>query len=359
VSRLTTRLAALAAASTVAVLAAAPAQADTFVLRVAAGWPTAALQVVNQTQKHFVPTVTKRVAAETKHTVRFIEGYGGTIANLFEVLESTEKGLADFGVVCACFEPTKLFAHNYPYFIPYVSGDPHIAGPVGRQLYKEFAFLPGILEKDYNQIVLGNPATDDYGLGTNFSWTKAEELKGKKIGAAGPNLPWLEFAGATPVQTNLNEVYNNMQSGVYQGVVIFPTPYNSLKFYEVGKYYTEMGWNSVTVVPLTVNKKSWEKLPADVQKIIREVASEWEGVTEKAYGDGYAAALDALRKAGTTVRALPQEEKAILAKQTEPWVNTRAGELEAQGHPGKALYRRFVELSAEKGAKPAHKYVIK
>ena len=72
----------------------------------------APLAPVNQLQKTFVPNVTKRVAAETDHKVRFIEGYGGTIANLFEVLESTQKGLVDFGAMCSCFEPTKLFSKS-------------------------------------------------------------------------------------------------------------------------------------------------------------------------------------------------------------------------------------------------------
>jgi TRAP-type C4-dicarboxylate transport system substrate-binding protein len=351
--------AAVGAVAAVMISTTSPVQADNFVLRVASGWPTAALQVVSQTEKFFVPEVTKRVAARTGHTVRFIEGYGGTIANLFETLESTEKGLTDIGIVCSCFEPTKMFPHNYPYYAPYVSGDPHVAGPVGRQLRQEFPFLNSVMENDYNQIVLGNPATDDYGLGTSFPWTRAEDLKGKKIGAAGPNVPWLDFAGATPVQTNLNEVYNALQSGIYSGVVIFPTPYNSLKFYETGKYYTEMGWNSVTVVPLTVNKKSWERLPAEIRDIIREVALEWELVTEKAYGDGYATALANLRANGATVTKIDPEQRTILARQIEPWVNTRAGEIEDMGHPGKALVKRFVEISIEKGAAPAHVYNIK
>ncbi|MCZ6453924.1 MAG: hypothetical protein O6909_06760, partial [Alphaproteobacteria bacterium] len=77
------------------VFSASTAIADNFTLRIAAGHPAPPLSPVNQLQKTFVPNVTKRVAAETDHTVRFIEGYGGTIANLFEVLESTQKGLVD------------------------------------------------------------------------------------------------------------------------------------------------------------------------------------------------------------------------------------------------------------------------
>jgi C4-dicarboxylate-binding protein DctP len=77
------------AAATLLAFGVSTAQADSFTFRIAAGHPAAPLASVNQLNKTFVPNVTKRVAAETKHKVRFIEGYGGTIANLFEVLEST------------------------------------------------------------------------------------------------------------------------------------------------------------------------------------------------------------------------------------------------------------------------------
>ena len=108
------------------------AGAENFNLRIAAGHPSAPLSQVNQLNKTFVPNVTRRVAAETEHTVRFIEGYGGTIANLFEVLESTQKGIVDIGLMCSCFEPTKLFLHNINYFTPFLSPDPKVMGPAKR-----------------------------------------------------------------------------------------------------------------------------------------------------------------------------------------------------------------------------------
>ncbi|MBO6784795.1 MAG: hypothetical protein JJ899_16190, partial [Alphaproteobacteria bacterium] len=196
-----TAILAPAAAAVGLMMSYSAASAETFNWRIAAGHPAAPLAQVNQLQKTFVPNVTKRVAEETDHEVRFIEGYGGTIANLFEVLESTQKGLVDFGAMCSCFEPTKLFHYNISYFVPFMSGDPHVIGPAGRKLWSEYTYFAENVEKDYNQIYLGAGATDDYGLGTKFPWTKAEELKGVKIGAAGPNLPWLDYAGAAKVQT--------------------------------------------------------------------------------------------------------------------------------------------------------------
>jgi C4-dicarboxylate-binding protein DctP len=354
-------LASVAAAGLMALAATAtatPAFADNFNLRIAAGHPSAPLATVNQANKTFVPNVTKRVAAETDHTVRFIEGYGGTIANLFEVLESTQKGIVDIGLMCSCFEPTKLFVHNLNYFTPFISGDPKVMGPTTRQIHEEFDYFSTIFDQ-YSQTYIGGGAFDDYGLGTTFPWTKMEELKGVKVGAAGPNLPWLDYAGASKVQTNLNEVYNALQSGVYDGIVIFPAPYFGFKFGEVAKYYTTMGWGSVVAYPMTVNNDTWAKLPDDVKKIIMEEVEVYETAVEDEGVVKFKSALENLRNQGVTVRDLGSEERGKMALAIEPWVNEKAQEYEDLGFPGKATFKRLIELSKANGATPVHDYVIK
>jgi C4-dicarboxylate-binding protein DctP len=339
-------------------LGASVAQADSFTLRIAAGHPSAPLATVNQANKTFVPNVTKRVAAETEHKVRFIEGYGGTIANLFEVLESTQKGLVDFGLMCSCFEPTKLFFHNINYFTPFISPDPKIMGPTTRQIHKEFDYFYTVFDQ-YDQIYLGGGAWDDYGLGTKFPWTKMEELKGVKVGAAGPNLPWLDYAGAAKVQTNLNEMYTSLQTGVYDGVIIFPGPYFGFKFGEVAKYYTTMGWGSVAAYPMTVNKNTWAKLPENVKKIILEEVVVYQDAVEDESVEKFVSALDNLRKQGVTVSNIQPETQKDLAMAIEPWVNEKAAEFDSMGVPGKETFRRLIEVAQEKGAKPVHVYTIK
>jgi len=340
------------------VFSASTAVADNFTLRIAAGHPAPPLSPVNQLQKTFVPNVTKRVAAETDHTVRFIEGYGGTIANLFEVLESTQKGLVDIGAMCSCFEPTKLFVHNINYFSPFISGDPKVMGPATRQVHSEFDYFSEVFEK-FGQTYLGTGAFDDYGLGTKFPWTKMSELKGVKIGAAGPNLPWLDYAGASKVQTNLNEVYNALQSGVYDGIVIFPAPYFGFKFGEVAKYYTTMGWGSVAAYPISVNNKTWAKLPDSVKKIITEEIDVYQAAVEEESTVKYVTSLEKLKKQGVTVRDLGAAERKKMAVAIEPWVNQKAGEYEKLGFPGKKTFRRLIEVAKEKGATPVHEYNIK
>lgn len=97
----------------------APASADTFTLRVGSGHPVGPSVYVTLLRDVFVAEVKKQVAAKTKHKVNIIEGYGGTIAKVADTLEAVQSGLLDVGAYCFCFEPAKLFLHNFPYYAPF------------------------------------------------------------------------------------------------------------------------------------------------------------------------------------------------------------------------------------------------
>ena len=73
------------------VMVGSEARAEDIRLRIASGHP-AANTYVNLMQNFFVPEVTKRVAARTKHKVEFIEGYGGAMVKTADTLEGVQSG---------------------------------------------------------------------------------------------------------------------------------------------------------------------------------------------------------------------------------------------------------------------------
>ena len=108
-----------ALATTLAFAAAGAATADTFTLRIGSGHPNGPSVYVTDVAEFFVPEVKRRVAEETEHEVEFVEGYGGAIAGVAETLEAVQNGILDIGAYCICFEPAKLFLHNFPYYAPF------------------------------------------------------------------------------------------------------------------------------------------------------------------------------------------------------------------------------------------------
>src|SRR5918992_6169367 len=102
----------LACAALVSTATAASAQ-ETIRLRIASGHPPANTYV-NLMQNFFVPEVTKRVAAKTKHKVEFVEGYGGAMVKVADTLEGAQSGIIDIGGVSFCFPASILPPHAAP-----------------------------------------------------------------------------------------------------------------------------------------------------------------------------------------------------------------------------------------------------
>ena len=90
-----------------------------------------------------------------------------------------------------------------PYWVPFGPASAEVAIRAARKVYDKFPALTDPLEKKYNQWLLGSGGFDNHHLGSSFAWDKLSELKGKKIGAAGPNLP--RTAGACDPHHRFNE----------------------------------------------------------------------------------------------------------------------------------------------------------
>ena len=353
------RMSCAIAAALALVLPALPqAQAENFKLRIASGHPPANTYV-NLMQSFFVPEVTKRVAARTKHTVEFIEGYGGSMVKVADTLEGVQSGIIDIGGYCFCFEPSNLPLHAFQVMLPFGTMDPVKSVTLARRVYDKVPFMSKVFEDKYNQVLLALIADNGYNLGTSFEWNTVADLKGKKLAGAGLNLKWLEYAGAVPVQSSLPDAYTSMQTGVYQGWIMFPSGYVNFKLHEVGKFYTEIGFGAITWHGLTINRARWAKLPKDVQAIISEVAREYETRTGTVNLAAYPNQLEQLRKGGATVKQLPDSVRVDWAGSLKGWPQEKARELDKAGMPATQVLTLALEEAEKLGHKWPVRYVIK
>lgn len=340
-----------------AAISVSAANADTFTLRIGSGQPMKPLEPIFKADSYLVPTIQKRVAAETKHKVKFIKLWN-TVSGPFDVLEGVQKGLFDIGLFCACFEPTKAEHMAFHYYVPFVTDDPGTQHKITRQLYKETPAWLATFKK-FNQRWLGAGTFSTYGLGTKFKWSKMSDLKGKKIGGAGLNLPWMKLSGATVVQTSLNESYNSLQSGVYEGLVIFPTAWLGFKLNEPAKVYTIVGWGATTLYQMTMNEKTYQRLPREVQNIINEEKEKWMVETYLESTKRYGASVAKLKATGTTIQTLPFAERKKMAAALDSWSNEKAKKFDGQGLPGSKTFKRYMAIAEANGIKLPHKYNIK
>ena len=323
-------------------------------LRIASGHPPANTYV-NLMQNFFVPEVTKRVAARTKHKVEFIEGYGGAMVKVADTLEGVQSGIIDIGGFCFCFEPSNLPLHAFQIMLPFGTMDPDVSVKLARAVYDKVPYMSQVFEKKFNQKLIGLIADNGYNLGTTFEWNKVADLKGQKIAGAGLNLKWLEFAGVTPVQSSLVDSYQSMKTGVYNGWIMFPSGYLNFKLYEVGKHYNEIGFGAITWHGLTINQAAWKKLPKDVQAIIAEVGREYEARTGTVNKEAYPKQLEELKKHGTIVKQLPDSVRVDWANSLKGWPQEKATELDKAGLPA----TQVLKLALDEAEKLGHKWPVR
>ena len=344
--------------ATSAIGATSSAYADNFTLRIGAGHPSGPAVYVSDVEKYFVPEVKKRVAAETDHTIEFVEGYGGSIAGVAETLEAVQNGILDIGAYCFCFEPAKLFLHNFPYYAPFGPQDSAQQMAATRAVYDKTPWLTETFEKEYKQKLLGLHGWDNYHLGTTDAWDTVEDLKGVKIGGAGPNLPWLEFAGAVPVQSTLPDGYLSLQTGVYNGWLMFPSAYLGFKFYEPAPHYTQIGFGAMGVNGLTMNIRTFNRLPENVQNILIEVGRGYEEQAGKSLNARQKVGLDGLAKVGAKLKVLPEEARAGWAKSLAGFPSRQAKDADGRGMPGTEVMKNYIEAVDASGYKWPHAYTV-
>ena len=334
------------------------ATADTFRLTIGSGHPADAAIWITTMRDFLAPEIAKRVEQKTGHKIEWVNAYGGSVCKLGECVEAVESGLVDIADLHIAFEPTKLMAHNFPYFVPFGTPDPVIAARSARKVYDTVPELKKILETKYNQIFLGVGVVGNYNLVTTFAWDKVEQLKNRKIAAAGPNNPCLKAVGSIPVQSNLNEAYTSFQTGVYDGWVMFTDATVGFKLHEVAKNYVFTDFGSIANVVIAINKDTWKKLPKAVQDIMLEVGKEYTEVESKAAMEKGLKSVEIMKAAGVNVRSLSDAEKAKWANALSDIPNERTAEINKAGQPGKAV-GAYIKALKEAGVKLPRDWKIK
>jgi TRAP-type C4-dicarboxylate transport system substrate-binding protein len=352
-----TLLKALACAAVVSAATPVGAQ-ETIRLRIASGHPPVNTYA-NLMQNFFAPEVTKRVAERTKHKVEFVHGYGGAMVKVADTLEGVQSGIIDIGGFCFCFEPSNLPLHAFQVMLPFGTMDPVTSLKVARAVYDKVPYMSKVFEDKFRQKLIAIIADNGYNLGTTMEWNNVADLKGVKLAGAGLNLKWLEFAGAVPVQGSLVEAYTGLQTGVYNGWIMFPSGYVNFKLYEQGKYYTEIGFGAITWHGLTINSARWNKLPKEVQAIILEVAKEYEEKTGTVNKENYPKQIEELKSKGAVVRQLPDKVRQDWANSLAKWPAQLAKELDAKGLPATEVLETALKAAEDNGHKWPVRYNLK
>lgn len=352
-SKLATPACGLAA---VGLFAVTPTYADTINLRMGSGHPVGLLAYTETATEWFAPELKRRIEERTDHTVNIQELHAGQVAKVTEVLEATRDGLLDIGFVSLIFEPSNGFIQNFTLFLPFNSPDAAKVTEAALATYEAFPELFEVFESEHNQKWLGGACLANYGVGTSFAWKAFKDLGGHKIAGAGINLDWI--SGATPVASNLNEAYQSIQSGVYEGYLSASPWWHTFKLNEVAPYYTKTDFGAQFFNAVTINVNTWNRLPDDVKAILTELGSEWAGVTAEVCARNDAEGLAKLRELGVEVTEISAEAKVDWATALKDFPDKMAKDADSRGLPGSDVLKFYMSKIEELGHEWPYRYEI-
>ena len=324
--------------------------AKTYKVTVVAGHPPIFLWVT-LCRDYFIPEVDKRIAAlGSGDKIVWNQAYGGTIAKIGGVLEAIEEGIADMGFVGTIFEAPKMPLHNVSYMTPFGTDDIFSIVDTITELEGK---IPAMAKEwtQYNQVYLGGAALDTYGLLTNFPVKTVDDVNGHKIAAPGPSANWLKGTGGVPVASNLNEYYNGIKTGVFEGTLTFMTAAAAIKVYEVAPNVAMVNFGAQFAGGISINKDVFDAFPEKIQKIFIAVGKEYTRRLAQAQADRAAKSLEKMKASGTTVTYLSDAERKRWADKLPNIPMQWAEAMEKKGLPGKAVLKGYLDGLRSRGVK--------
>lgn len=131
------------------------------------------------------------------------------------------------------------------------------------------------LHREIGFVYLGEITFDvPFYMFTNFPVDSLGDFAGKKIRVFPTVTPFVQALGAAPILMGQHEIYSAMERGVVDGFVMNAAGFvDTQSWHEVTKYMIKPGFYRGGLT-LLVNPKSWDRLPEDLQRRIKEYKSQ-------------------------------------------------------------------------------------
>lgn len=219
-----------------------------------------------------------------------------------DMLEGMRFGTVDAGVitnaVIANVEPS--FQINDMPFLYASEAQAHkvLDGPIGEQLAKKLAakgvYVLGFMEGGFrNMINNRKPVAEP----ADVSGVKYRVMQNPVF------IDMFSSLGGSAVPMAWGETFTAVQQGTIDGLEIPIAVINANKYNEVTKYLSLTN-HTYSAIPLLVSKRSFDKLPDDLKKIVREAGTAATAAQRKASGENVQKLVADLKAKGMQVNEI-------------------------------------------------------
>ncbi|MCJ7746751.1 MAG: TRAP transporter substrate-binding protein [Desulfobacterales bacterium] len=275
--------------------------------------------------EEFIKDLEARSGGQLK--IRFYPA--GTLLTAPKMYDGIVEGIADIGLsnigyTFGRFRMTEVL--DLPLGFP----NAWVANHVANDFYRTFK------PKEWDKIHMLSMHTSPVNviLSATKPVNKMEDLKGMTLRGLGFIAEVVSALGGTPRPIPTPEAYEAIQKRVIDGLMLPMETMRAFRYAEIAKYVTEC-WaiGQVYTFYLVMNKDTWNKLPANIQKIFNEYpfeekfAAMWNeiDIDGKKYG----------MEKGLKFIELPREEIAKWKKAVEPVLDKYVKSMVAAGYQEK------------------------
>jgi TRAP-type C4-dicarboxylate transport system substrate-binding protein len=289
----------------------------------------------------------KEIEKRTGGKVKINIFAGGSLTPADQCFDGVVKGISDIGMSCFAYTRGRLpllEALDLPMGYP--------SGMVATLVANDFA--KKMKPKELDDVkVLYLHAHGPGLLHTQKPVRTMADIKGMKIRSTGLSAKIVEMLGGVSVAMPQGGTYEALQKGVVQGTLAPMETLKGWKQAQVIKYTTDCANIGYTTAMFVVmNRKKWDSLPRDVQKVFDDVSQEWITVAGKAWDDADDEGYKFSAELGNKVIKLSAAEQARWKAAVKPVAESYIQSAESKGLPGRQAVAE-VELLIKKysGAK--------
>jgi TRAP-type C4-dicarboxylate transport system substrate-binding protein len=321
----------------------------------------AASAEITLTYANFPPAVTfpsvqmerwaKEMEKRTNGKVKVKTFPGGTLLGAKNMLEGVTAGTADIGNFAMSYQPGRFpVSESVDLYHGFTSAK--VASQVLFDLVSKYK--PKEFEKVKIVTLFTCPPTN---IMTTKPVKSLKDLKGTELRVAGTSADVLKRLGGVPVAMPQSETPEAIQKGVVKGMI---SSMEILQDFKFAAYTPNATVVNLPVVSFAVvmNKSKWDSLPADVKKVIDDLAREqaiWTGeYVDQHVSDALAWSAKEHKLQQFTLSAAEQKEVGkLLAPMTDEYIK----KVSAQGLNGKQIVAdvQALKVKYEKPAKKAEK----
>lgn len=268
---------------------------------------------------------------------------GGVLSSASENFTSVQNGVSDLGMSC--------FAYTRGMF-PMIEGLDlpwgYRSGRQATRVANEF------IRKFQPQELSGVTFMYAHAHGPGLLVSRKEvpnlaALSGMTIRGTGLSAKIVKLLGANPVGMSQGDTYEALRKGVVDGTLCPIETLEGWKQGEVIEFVNDIPALAYTTANFVLmNKKTWEKLPPDLQEIITAVNAEWWDKHGQAWDQADDSARQFVASMGKKFSSFTPEDNAKVAEKLKPLFQEWADALRVAGLPGDEALAALQELTSSK-----------